>query len=50
MKVGDTIKELISKSIRRRHMKNTQEIVVKTYMGKHLGRPWYTSETRHESI
>lgn len=50
MKIGDKTKHFISKSVRRRHMKDTQEVVYKTYMGKHKGKPYFSSETRHELV
>lgn len=50
MKVGDVTKTVISKAIRRRNNKSTQEVVYKTYMGKSKGKPWYSSQTRHESV
>ena len=50
MKIGEATKQLISKSVRRRHGKDTQEVVYKTYMGKHKGKPYFSSQTRHELV
>lgn len=50
MKVGEKTKHIISKSSRRRHMKDTQEVVYKTYLGKHNGKAIFSSETKHEPI
>lgn len=50
MKIGEQTKHFISKSIRRRHMKDTQEVVYKTYLGKHNGKALFSSTTKHELI
>ena len=50
MKIGDQTKHVISKSKRRRHNKDTQEVVYKTFIGNHRGKPQFISQTRHESV
>jgi len=50
MKIGDKTKHFISKAVRKRNGKSTQEVVYKTYIGRHRGKPLFSSETRHELI
>lgn len=50
MKIGEVTKHVISKSIRRRHQKETQEVVYKTCIGKKDGKAILSSMTRHESV
>ena len=50
MKIGDTTKHLISKSLRKRNRKETQEVVYKTFIGKHKGKPLFASRTVHELV
>ena len=50
MTQGTVTKHVISKSKRRRHMIDTQEVVYKTYIGKSKGKPIYSSQTKHEKV
>jgi len=50
MTPGTREKHVISKSKRRRHNIDTQQVVYKTYVGKHKGKPLWSSQTRHEKI
>lgn len=42
MQIGDKTRHVISKG------KKTTEVVYKTYVGKHLGKAKYASQTKHE--
>lgn len=50
MKPEDTTRTVISNAVRRRSNKQTQEVVYKTYTGKHKGKPLFKSQTRHELV
>ena len=50
MTIGTTERIVISKAVRRRHNIDTQEVVYKTYAGKHKGKPLWSSKTKHEKI
>ncbi len=50
MTIGDQTKMIISKAKRKRKGKETQQVVYKTIVGKHKGKPLYASQTRHEAI
>jgi hypothetical protein len=50
MKIGDVTKHVISKSQRKRHFKDTQQVVYKTVVGKKGGKPLFSSKTRHEPV
>jgi len=50
MTIGTVEKQVISKAKRKRHNIETQEVVYKTYMGKHKGKPYWSSQTKHEKV
>ena len=50
MTIGTTEKTIVSKSKRRRHNIDTQQVVYKTYIGKHKGKSLFSSKTKHEKI
>lgn len=46
MKVGDVTRTVISASKK----KVGHQVVYKTYLGQHKGKPRYSSQTRHEVV
>lgn len=50
MKIGTVTKTVISKSKRRRHNKDTQQVVYKTHVANHKGKPIFASKTKHELV
>lgn len=50
MEVGTVTKQVVSKAKRKRHGKQTQEVIFKTYLGKHKGKQLFSSQTRHELV
>jgi len=50
VKIGDKTRHVISKSKRNRKFITTEEVVYKTYMGKSGGKPYFSSQTRHEKV
>lgn len=50
MEIGTVTKHFISKAVRKRGGRQTQQVVYKTYIGKSKGKPLFSSQTRHETI
>lgn len=50
MKIGDVVKHSASKSKRRRNKIDSQQVIYHTYIGKHKGKPLWSSKTKHEKI
>jgi hypothetical protein len=49
--IGKTTKYIISKSKKKKNGQfRTQEVVIKTYLGKFNGKPKYSSKTVHQAI